>query len=192
MRVMKNTLRSFLLLMAFAGSAVVCFGQAPKIAIVDMAYLFDNHYKTVAQNAALKGEQDRIKADIERLQREGQALQNEYTVTTEQLKNPGLTPDAKAKLEEKQRAKMEELQRKGNEYNALQRDSNDSINRRIMSFRTLLLEEISEVAITVAKRQGYTMVFDKSSPLIYGDESMNITQAVLAEINKTKPATTTP
>ncbi len=192
---MKNTLKNLFTLVAFAGAAVVGFAQAPKIAIVDMAYLFDNHYKTAEQNAVFKGEQERVKAEINRLNGEGLALQEEAQSIAEQLNNPVLSEDAKAKIEDEARAKVGELQRKQNEMNQLVNNSTESLRKRVMNFRSLLLEEISKVAVDVAKREGAALLFDKSGPtvlgmptLLYNDESMEITQAVLAEINKDKPA----
>ncbi|WP_221030211.1 OmpH family outer membrane protein [Actomonas aquatica] len=192
---MKNHLKSLFAVLAFAAVAATGFAQAPKIAIVDMAYLFDNHYRTVEQNAVFKGEQERVKAEIDRLNGEGLALQQEAQSIAEQLNNPVLSDDAKAKIEDEARAKVGELQRKQNEMNQLVNNSTESLRKRVMNFRSLLLEEISKVAVEVAKRQGATLLLDKSGPsvlgmpsVLYNDDSLEITEAVLAEINKDKPA----
>lgn len=192
---MKNHLKTLFALVAFAAAAVTGSAQAPKIAIVDMAFLFDNHYKTAEQNALFKGEQDRVKAEINRLNGEGLALQEEAQNIAEQLNNPVLSEDAKAKIEDEARAKVGELQRKQNEMNQLVNNSTESLRKRVMNFRSMLLEDISAVAVEVAKRQGATLLLDKSGPsvlgmpaVLYSDESLEITQAVLAEINKNKPA----
>lgn len=192
---MKNTLKNLFALVAFASLTVAGLAQAPKIAIVDMAYLFDNHYKTAEQNAVFKGEQERVKAEINRLNGEGLALQEEAKSIADQLNNPVLSEDAKAKIEDEARAKVGELQRKQNEMNQLVNNSTESLRKRVMNFRSLLLDEISKVAVDVAKRQGATILLDKSGPTVLGmptvlfnDESMEITQTVLAEINKNKPA----
>ena len=87
------------------------------------------------------------------------------------------------------------MQRKQQEMNALVQNSSESLKQRIMNFRTLLMDEISQVAQEVAKRQGITLLFDKSGPsllgmpaVLYAEEGLEITAEVLAEINKDKPA----
>lgn len=192
---MKNHLKTLFAFVAFAAVAVVGTAQTPKIAIVDLAYLFDNHYKTTEQNVVFKGEQERVKAEISRLNGEGLALQEEAQGMQEQLNNPLLTEEAKNQILQEGQAKVVELQRKQNEMNQLVQNSTESLRQRVMNFRGLLLDEISKVAVEIAKRQGATLLFDKSGPsvlglptLLYSDESLDITQAVLAEINKNQPA----
>jgi outer membrane protein len=58
-----------------------------------------------------------------------------------------------------------------------------------------MLEEIGKVATEVAKRKGATVVLDKAGPtaigisnLIYADAAYDITEDVLKEINKDRPA----
>jgi outer membrane protein len=58
-----------------------------------------------------------------------------------------------------------------------------------------MLEEISKVATEVAKRKGVTVLLDRAGPtaigissLIYADASYDITEDVLKEVNKDRPA----
>ena len=58
-----------------------------------------------------------------------------------------------------------------------------------------MLEEISKIAGDVAKRKGATILMDKAGPsligvsnLIYSDPAFEITDDVMAEINKSRPA----
>jgi outer membrane protein len=60
-----------------------------------------------------------------------------------------------------------------------------------------MLEKISKVVVTVAKRHDATLVIDKSgptllgvSPVVYFDSGYDITSEVVAEINKDRPANT--
>jgi outer membrane protein len=63
------------------------------------------------------------------------------------------------------------------------------------TFRNLMLEEISKIATDVAKRKGATLLIDKAGPtqigisnFIYSDPGYDLTEDVLKEINKDKPA----
>ena len=70
-----------------------------------------------------------------------------------------------------------------------------SLQQRIKTHRDLLLEEISKVVVDLAKKKGATLVLDKSGPtlfgipsVIYSDASYDITDEVVAEVNKDRPA----
>lgn len=192
---MKSHLKPLIALLAFALIAAAGSAQSLKVGVVDMANLFDEHYKTAEKNIVFQEEQERVKAEIERLNGQGLALQEEAQGLAEQLNNPVLKDDAKAGIEQQARTKVEEMQRKQQEMNALMQNSSESLKQRIMNFRTLLMDEISQVAQEVAKRQGITMLFDKSGPsllgmpaVLYAEDGLDITAAVLTEINKNKPA----
>ena len=192
---MKSHLKPLIALLAFALIAAAGSAQSLKVGVVDMANLFDEHYKTAEKNIVFQEEQERVKAEIERLNGQGLALQEEAQGLAEQLNNPVLKDDAKAGIEQQARTKVEEMQRKQQEMNALMQNSSESLKQRIMNFRTLLMDEISTVAQEVAKRQGITMLFDKSGPsllgmpaVLYAEDGLDITAAVLAEINLSKPA----
>lgn len=192
---MKSHFKPLIAILALALTAAAGSAQTLKVGVVDMAKLFDAHYKTAEKNVVFQDEQERVKAEIERLNGEGLALQEEAQSMAEQLNNPVLSDDAKAKIEQDARSKVEQMQRKQQEMNALVTNSSDSLKQRIMNFRTLLMDEISKVAQEIAQRQGINLLFDKSGPsllgmpaVLYAEDSLEITDAVLAEINKNKPA----
>ncbi len=192
---MKSHSKTLLALLAFGFAALAGSAQTLKVGVVDMARLFDAHYKTAEKNLVFQDEQERVKAEIQRLNDEGLALQEEAQGMAEQLNNPVLSDDAKAEIQVQARTKVEEMQRKQQEMNTLVNNSSESLKQRIMNFRTLLMDEISKIATDVAKRQGITMLFDKSGPsllgmpaVLFAEDNLEITDAVLAEINKNKPA----
>ena len=61
------------------------------------------------------------------------------------------------------------------------------MQQRIGSFRQMLIEEISKVASDIAKKKGATLLVEKSATL-YADPAYDITEEVIAEINKGRPA----
>lgn len=191
---MKSHLKPLAVILAFGLMAAVGAAQTMKVGVVDMARLFDAHYKTAEKNLVFQDEQERVKEEIQRLNDEGLALQEEAQGMAEQLNNPVLSDEAKAEIQGQARAKVEEMQRKQQEMNTLVANSSESLKQRIMNFRTLLMDEISQIATEVAQREGITMLFDKSGPsllgmpaVLYADDSLEITDDVLAEINKDRP-----
>lgn len=193
---MKNTLRT---LIAFAGLALtVGLAQAQpafKLVVVDMAKLYDSHYKTEEQNAKLRSDEQKAQEELDRLNKEGNALVEQYKELVDQSNNPTATAEAKSKAQAEAQKKLEEIQRKQNEVGSFRANTQRSLQQRLRTFRDLMLEEISKVATDVAKRKGATLLVDKSGPsligipsVIYVDNAYDITDEVAKEINKDRPA----
>ncbi len=194
---MNKLLSSLLALAAFAGaaSAPALAETAPKIVIVDMAKLLDDHYETVEQNTKLKGDEGKANEELEKLNKEGQDLVAQLKELEEKGKNPALATDAKEKLQTEMRAKIEEIQRKQNEVQSFRGNTQRSLQQRIQNFRKIMFEKINVTVTEVAKKKGANLVLDKSgfshigiSPVVYSDSSYDITEDVQKEINKARPA----
>lgn len=193
---MKNSLKTFIAV-AFAGLfAVAAQAQStPKIFVVDMAKLYDGHYKTEEQNGKLKGDQQKAEEELQKLNTEGNSLVKEFNELKEQVNNPALSPEAKTKAQQELETKGQEIQRKQNEVNSFRGNTQRSLQQRINNFKQMLLEEISKIAVEIAKKKGATLLVDKSGPtliglpsVLYFDASYDITEDVAKEINKDRPA----
>jgi outer membrane protein len=195
---MKTSLKlKSILVAAFAGLfAVAAQAQpAPKVFVVDMAKLYDGHFKTEEQNGKLKVDQQKAEDELQKLNAEGNALVKQFNDLKEQLNNPALSADAKTKATQDIEAKGQEIQRKQNEVNAFRANTQRSLQQRINNFKQFLLEEISKTAVDIAKKKGATLLVDKSGPtliglpsLLYFDPAYEITEEVSKEINKDRPA----
>ncbi len=193
---MKNTTKTLLSLGAFSAATLLSQAQpAPKIAVVDMAQLFDNHYETQAEKAKLDEASQKAQAEIDKMNKEGNAMVAEYKDLDEQSKNPTATSDAKAKAIAEAQKKGQEIQAKMQDVNTFANNAKATIQQRIQTFRSMMLGEISKVVVKVAKRHDATLVIDKSGPsllgvpaVLYTDPAYDITEEVAAEINKTRPA----
>ena len=195
---MKNPIRLLSALLAFGAASLAAQAQpAFKILVVDMAKLYDTHYKTIEQNAKLQSDDQKANEEVDKMNKEGNALVEEYKGLKEQSTNPALTAEAKAKAEMEAQQKLEAIQQKQNEVRAFVQNTQRSLQQRLQNFRSLMLEEISKVAIDVAKRKGVTLLLDKAGPtligvssVVYYDSSYEITDEVAKEINKDRPAGT--
>lgn len=193
---MKKSIRSLVAVLAVGAFALAARAEtAPvKIMVVDMAKLYDNHYKTLEQNAKLTADKQKAEQQVEELNKEGNQLVEQYKSLEEQSNNPALTAEAKSKAANDAKTKMQQIQAKEQEIRSFIQNSSQSLNQRLQNFRSLMLEEISKVATEVAKRHGATLLFDKAGPsligisnVIYSDPSYDITDEVMAEINKSRP-----
>jgi outer membrane protein len=165
--------------------------------VVDMAKVYDGYYKSEDGNAKLREAEQKAQEQVEELNKQGQGLVDEYKELLEQSKNTVLTPEARSKAETEAQKKMEEIQRKQGAVQDFSVKTRNSLQQRMKIQRDLLLEEITKVVNDIAKRKGATLAIDKSGPTLFGipsvlfaDPSYEITDEVLKEVNKDKPAAT--
>jgi outer membrane protein len=193
----KSTL--YLAALAFLGAAAPgAFAQpALNIRIVDMAKLYDGHYKTIEQGTKFESDQQKAQAEVDRMSKEGNSLVEEYKSLAEQANNPALSPEAKSKAQNDAEKKMEAIRAKQQEVQTFAQNTQNSLQQRLQTFRSMLIDEIAKTAGEVAKKKGATILIDKSGPtgfgisnLVYTDPAYDITDEVMAEINKEKPAGT--
>ena len=108
-------------------------------------------------------------------------------------------PKDKAKDKAKGEAQrvLEDIRRKQTEVQTFQQNTRNSLQQRVKTFHDLMFEEISKISVDVSKRKGATILIDKSgmtlngvSNIVYSDAAYDITDEVLKEINKDRPAPT--
>lgn len=192
---MNKMIRTLMTLAALAvGSTALQAQPALKLIVVDMAKVFDSHYKSEEANAKFRDAEQKAREQAEELNKQGQALVEEYKELQEQAKNALLTPEARTKAEGDAQKKLEEIRRKQEEVQGFRVNTERSLQQRIKTHRDLLLEEISKTVADMAKKQGATLVLDKSGPTLFGipaiifaDPAYDITADVIAEVNKDRP-----
>jgi outer membrane protein len=197
---MNKMIRTLTILAALsAGSTGLLAQPAVKLVVVEMAKIYDNHYKTEEANAKFRDAEQKAQEQVEELNKQGQILVDEYKELVDQSKNTLLTAEARTKAEADSQKKLEDIQRKQADVQQFRQQTQRSLQQRIKTHRDILLEEISKVVNDVAKRNGATLVLDKSGPTLFGipsvlyaDPSYDITDAVLEEVNKDRPAPAAP
>lgn len=192
---MKKIIQSLLGLVALGAVTTALHAQpAIKLVTVDMMSLFDKHYKTEEANAKFNDAAQKAQEQLDELNKQIQAVADEYKELVEQSKNAVLTPDARGKAEGEAQKKIEEFQRRQQEAQNFRANTQRSLQQRVKTHRDLLLEEISKIVTDVGKRRGATLVVDKSGPnllgvstVIFSDPAYDVTEEVMKEINKDRP-----
>ncbi len=193
---MKMTIRTLLALATLsAGSTALHAQPAVKLVVVQMDKVFDGHYKSEEANIKFRDAEQKAQEQAEELRKQGQTLVEEYKELAEQAKSTLLTPEARAKTEADVQKKYDEIQRKQADVQTFIQNTQRSLQQRIGTHRDMLLEEISKIVIEVAKRHAATLVLDKSGPsifkipvVLYADAAYDITDEVIKEENKDRPA----
>jgi outer membrane protein len=171
----------------------------PKILVVDLAKLFDSHWRTQEQRTKLQADEAKAQGQLEQLQKDGNALVEEFKALNEQSKSPAFSAEAKAKAQADAQKKYEEIQQKRGELNSFVQTTQDALRQRTQTFKTLMIDEISKIAVAIAKEKGATLLLDESGPsmagvsnILYFDASLDITEEVMTEINRERPAAAAP
>ena len=193
---MNKMIRSLLTLAAFGASSIALLAQPVfKLVVVDMAKVYDSHYKTEEANLKFRDAEQKATEQVEELNKQGQSMVDEYKELTEQSNNTVLTVEARGKAGAEAQKKMEDIQRKQGEVQNFRTNTQRSLQQRIKTHRDLLLEEITKIVNNLAKLRGATLVVDKSGPTLFGipsvlyaDSSYDMTEEVVQEVNKGRPA----
>jgi outer membrane protein len=192
---MKKSTQFISALVAFGAISLASQAQpALRIGVIDVAKVYDGHYETIAQNAKLKVDSQKAQDQLDEINKEVQQMIGQYKELEEQGKNPTATADAKAGYERDGLKLKDEIQARIKDYNDSANTAKQAFQQRIQTFRNSMLQTISGEAIEVAKRKGITLLIDKSGPsllgvppVIYADPAYDITDDVMAEINKERP-----
>jgi outer membrane protein len=187
---MKTSLRTILALAAFSVTSLVFAQPAPKIYVLDMAKVFDGHYKTEEQQNKLKSDEKKAMDELERLDKDIRTMADKFKEQKDQMDNPALTAEARERAKGDAQKTMEEIQQKQQEGNQFKVNAQRSFQQRIQNFRAVLIEEITKIANDIVKRKGGTLLMDKGG-LLYSDPAYDITDEVMAEVNKGRPAGST-
>lgn len=193
---MNKMIRTLLTLAALATGTAALAQPAVKLITVDVAKTYDAYYKAQEGMVKFQEAQQKAQEQAQEYQKQGQLLVDEYKELVEQSKSTLLTADAKTKAEANAQKKLEEIQRKQGELQNFLQSTDRSLQQQMLTRRELLLEEITKSVNEIAKRKGATLVIDKSGPsgfripvVLYADPAYDITEEVITEINKDKPAT---
>ncbi len=195
---MQKAIRSLIASVGLLAGAAALHAQATlKVVVVDMAKVYDTHYKTEEANAKFNDAAQRAQEQLEQINKQIQSAADEYKSLVEQTKSPLANDQARAKAGEDAQKKMEDIQRLNNEAQNFRANTQRSLQQRAKNHRDLIMDEIMKVVNDISRAKGATLVLDKSGPsilgipvVLYSDASYDITEDVVKEVNKDRPAAT--
>lgn len=195
---MQKAIRSLIASVGLLAGAAALHAQATlKVVVVDMAKVYDTHYKTEEANAKFNDAAQRAQEQLEQINKQIQSAADEYKSLVEQTKSPLANDQARAKAGEDAQKKMEDIQRMNNEAQNFRANTQRSLQQRAKNHRDLIMDEIMKVVNDISRAKGATLVLDKSGPsilgipvVLYSDASYDITDEVVKEVNKDRPAAT--
>lgn len=190
---MNKLIRTLITVASFGLMAGVARAEAAfKPVVVDMAKVFDNHYKTEEAYAKFNEFGQKVQEQLDSVSKQIQELANQYQELVDQSHSTVLKPEARAQAETDAQKKAEEIQKLQNDAQNFRAKNQGVIQQRIKTHRDGLFEEITVVVKKIAQARGATLVLDKSNvtgvpSVVYSDDSYDITDEVMKEVNKDRP-----
>jgi len=161
---MKRLLPIFILL--FLGLAGTAVAQQLRVGYVDMKQVLDNAPQVLAGREKLDLEFRPRNETIEFQERQAQAMED-------RLNLGDLTEDARIRMDRE----LREMQRN---VNRQKEDLRDELSFRRTEEVQKLEDQINEAVEEIARNNGYDLIL--SSPVVYADPSLDITQLILDQL----------
>lgn len=188
--------KKLLLSLLALGVATVAAQAQTKIVTVNMAECFDAFHETEAVNQRMDTLRQGLEADLQERQR---ALEEKARPIQERIQdiqeNPTMTIEAKqARLGELQ-AEVEPLRMEEAQLQQYAQQRQNEYRERFLRNRQTIIDKISNVATTIAIRDGAAILLDSSDAsgagvgtVIFRDQSLDITSKVITELNRDAPS----
>src|SRR5258707_12141145 len=101
-----------------------------------MAKLYDTHYKTIEQNAKIQADDQKAQEEVEKMNKEGNVLVEDYKAANEKSSNPALSADAKSKAQDDAQKKLDLIQNKKQDIQTFIQNTRNSLGQRLQTFRS--------------------------------------------------------
>lgn len=179
------------ILVMFAAVTVLNAAEPLKIAVVDMARVFDDYYKTRIVQSQLEEQQSVYRTHVTAMNEEYNKLQDEYKVLLDAAQNITLKETERQEKATKASEKLAEIKQKERDINQYLTEKSRQFKELEDTKRTEITAEILGEVQRRATVDGYDIVLDYSgkttsslASVVFFKPNLDITDAVLEELNR--------
>ena len=166
-------MRAFILTIFLVFCMALTAGAETKIGFIDMKAVIAKSEPGSKAMEQLKSQFKDMKDNLDTQKKALDTLKDEL-----QKQSMMLSQEAKMDKETQYKRKVRDFQDMGQSYQRKLQQAEQSLSKPI-------IDKLLEVIESYGKKNGYTAIFDKqASGVIYGQESVDLTNAILAELNK--------
>lgn len=195
---MNSTFKCYLIMLALlaAGGASAAEQKepAPKIAFLDMERVFDEYHKTKAANIQFKARGEEIDARRKEFVAKARSLKADFEKLNAESRDKTLNDKAREKKREEAEDKLAELRAAEEKLMEVDKGYKKEIADQMRQLQQQIVGEIRGVVRTYTAEHKINIVFDSSGKtlnnvegVVYFDKPMDITEAILAIMNKNAP-----
>lgn len=163
-------------------AVVVTAGNPPKTGVVDINEITKKYNKAVEQQASIQKSVDAGKVTLQDKLDEVQRLKEDLVDTQKRAQSPLLSESGKQQIAGEFKVKEEQFRQKYTALQQLDQEVGKTIQGRIQEMSRALDADIRPAVEKIAKSKGLEVILPKGG-LLYSDASLDITDAVIAELN---------
>jgi outer membrane protein len=172
-----KTLTAFLAL-----AASVALANPPKVGTVDYAEINKKYNKATETQASIQKSVDNAKLAVQEKVDEVQRLQADLQETQKRGQSPLLNDSGKQQVMAELRTKEETFRQRYTALQQLDQEATRTIQGRVQEMQRAIDADLRPAVEKIAKAKGLDLVLAKGATL-YSATSLDITEAVLAELN---------
>ncbi len=166
-------MRTFTLTIFFVLCLALTAGAETKIGFIDMKTVIAKSEPGAKAMEQLKSQFKDMKDNLDTQKKALDTLKDEL-----QKQSMMLSQEAKLDKETQYKRKVRDFQDMGQSYQRKLQQAEQNLSKPI-------IDKLLEVIESFGKKNGYTAIFDKqASGVIYGQDSVDLTNAIMAELNK--------
>jgi outer membrane protein len=168
---------------------------AVKLVTVDVARAMANYWKSQQNEQTLRESAKRAEEEAQALQKERDAMIEEYKGFAEKAENNALSNEARQQAVADAQRKEGQIREKEAQMQQFVQNTQRQLNQRRATHLEFMLEDINKVIAEIRKQRSATVVLDTSgrtsngiSAILFSDPGFDVTDEIITELNKSKPA----
>ena len=163
-------------------AAATLSANPPKVGTVDVAEISKKYAKSVEQQASIQKSIDNAKVAVQEKVDEVQRLQADLQETQKRAQSPLLSDSGKQQITQELRGKEDTFRQRYGALQQLDQEARTTIQGRVQEMGRAIDADLRPAVEKVAKAKGLQLVLPKGGAY-YADGALDITDAVLAELN---------
>lgn len=191
-----NSLIKWFLVLAAILTAGGIMAAEQKVAFINMERVFDEYHKTKAENVRFKARGEEIDTKRKELISQAKSLKAQFDKLNAECRDKSLNDKAREKKKEDAEDKFNELKEAEEKIMEFDKTYKREIADQMRQMQQQIVGEIRGVVQSYAAEHNLDIVFDSSGKtlnnvesVVYFDKRMDITEPILAIMNKNAPDT---
>ena len=170
-------------------TVVMSASAQSKIATVDMKKLLKNYYKTKMAENALEKKRDDLRKELKDMADGLDKAKTDYKGLLDAANDPAISSDERDRRKQAATDKARDINNSQAGLEQFQRQAEAQLQDQSQRMSTGLITEIQSHVSTQAKAGGYSIVMNSANPdaVVYANDSADITDAVLKDLNSGAP-----
>lgn len=182
-------MRKILITLFALCSMSIAFAQnSPVILTVNVGKLYDGYWKAKEAEAKFQSSIENAQQEIQTMISEGMQMTEKLQALQAEAGSPAISADRKQEITKEAQGQIAEIQKKEQAVNKFRQETDSRLQQRRQAIVELHINEIKDVVTEVAKAKGADLVLNTQGlAVVYGSDSMDITDEVLTKLNADKP-----